>query len=198
VLVVPAGAIDRLGAFEGFRADRRYFKALGQASFAERDAAETDESLRQIIPYVVARAGSRVFSYGRTTRGGERRLHGLRSVGLGGHVNPEDLPNGVSALASAPEAGLIAAAQRELTEETVGLDGLDLTWLGFIRESGSAVARVHFGVVFVAELADEWLELSAEGKLGDGRFAAAEELLGQRDQYEGWSQYVIAHLCGRS
>lgn len=97
-MAVPTRALDRLGAFEGFVADRRYFAALREATFLERDAAERDEGYRQIIPYVVLRAPAGIFSYARTSRGREARLHGLRSIGVGGHVNPGDLPDGLAAL----------------------------------------------------------------------------------------------------
>jgi predicted NUDIX family phosphoesterase len=196
VLVVPASEIDRLGTFDGFRADGRYFASLAEARFVERGPAEEDPSFRQIIPYVVFRAPSGVFSYGRTPRGTERRLHGLRSIGVGGHVNPEDLPDGLAALATAPEAMLAAAARRELAEEVVGAEQLDLRWLGFLCESQGGVAQVHFGVVFAADVSDESVRLTDEGKMAEARYASIAELLQDRERYEGWSRYVIGHLAG--
>lgn len=193
---MPAEAIDRLGAFEGFLADRRYFSALEEARLVDRGRAEDDPSLRQIIPYLILRAPSGVFSYGRTSRGNEARLHGLRSIGVGGHVNPTDLPGGLAALVADPERTLGAAARRELAEEVVGAEDVDLRWLGFIRESGSPVARVHVGVVFAAELCDATARLSDEGKMADARFSSVAELVAERERYEGWSRYVIDHLAG--
>jgi predicted NUDIX family phosphoesterase len=197
VLAVPTAAIDRLGAFQGFSADRRYFAALAESRFLERAAAEEDESHRQIIPYVVLRAGRRLFSYARTNRGGERRLHGLRSVGVGGHVNPDDLPEGLAGLVAAPEPTLVAAARRELAEETSLAAGAELGWLGFLRDDQAPVARVHFGVVFAAELPDESAALSDEGKMADARFLSVDDLLRDRDDYEGWSRIVIERLAAR-
>jgi len=196
VLAVPATAIDRLGRFDGFSADRRYFAALAASRFVDRAEAEEDESFRQIIPYVVLRSRGRIFSYARTARGGERRLHGRRSIGVGGHVNPADLPGGLAGLAAAPEPGLIAAARRELAEETVLAARAELGWLGFIRDDAAPVARVHFGVVFAAELADELAGLSDEGKMAEARFVGLAELLRDRESYEGWSRLVIEHLAG--
>jgi predicted NUDIX family phosphoesterase len=193
---VPAAAIDRLGAFEGFLADRRYFATLSEATFLDRAAAEEDESFRQIIPYLVLRGPTGLFSYARTTRGGEQRLHNLRSIGVGGHVNPEDLPDGLPLLAGSPEAGLVKAAGRELAVETVGLPGADLSWLGFIRDNAAAVARVHFGVVFAVDLPHEGVRLSDEGKMADARFDTLSDLVRERDRYEGWSRLVIEHLAG--
>ena len=194
---MPTAELDRLGRFDGFSADRRYFGAMASGRFVDRAAAEEDESLRQIIPYVVLRSPGRIFTYARTARGGERRLHGQRSIGVGGHVNPDDLPDGLAGLAAAPEAALIAAARRELAEETVIAAEAALSWLGFLRDDAAPVARVHFGVVFALELPDERAGLSDEGKMAEARFLSLPELLRDPESYEGWSRLVIEHLAAR-
>jgi predicted NUDIX family phosphoesterase len=130
-------------------------------------------------------------------RGGEARLHGLRSIGVGGHVNPDDLPGGLAGLAADPESALIGAARRELAEETVGAAAAALTWLGFICDDGAAVARVHFGVVFAAALPDEAAGLSDEGKMAEARYLGLADLRREAARYEGWSRLVIDHLVGR-
>jgi predicted NUDIX family phosphoesterase len=195
VLVVPTARLDALGRFEGFSDDRRYFEALAEAAFVDREPAERDESRRQIIPYVVIRSPEGVFSYARTGAGREARLHGRRSVGVGGHVNPPDLPEGLDALARGPVETLAAAARRELAEETLGLDGARLDWLGFLRDESAAVARVHFGVVFVADLARSDVALTDEGAMADARWLSWSALDADRDAYEGWSRLVIGHMA---
>ena len=195
VLVVPTAGLDGLGPFEGFSDDRRYFDALAEARFVDRGPAERDESRRQIIPYVVIRTPEGVFSYARTGAGREARLHGRRSIGVGGHVNPADLPEGLAALARAPVETLVSAARRELAEETVGLDGARLDWLGFLRDESAPVARVHFGVVFLAELTHGRVRLSDEGAMADPRWLSWAELDADRDAYEGWSRLVIGHMA---
>jgi predicted NUDIX family phosphoesterase len=175
--------------------DRRYFDALSEARFVDRGPAERDESRRQIIPYVVIRAPAGVFSYARTAAGREGRLHGRRSIGVGGHVNPSDLPDGLAALARSPGEALAAAAGRELAEETVGLDGARLEWLGFLRDDGAPVARVHFGVVFLADLAHDRVRLTDEGAMADARWLSWAELDADRAAYEGWSRLVIGHMA---
>ena len=185
-----------LGPAFGFGTDRRLFEVLGEASFVDRHAAEGDETRRQIIPYVLLRGGDdSYFSYWRTRRGGEARLHALRSVGVGGHVNPQDLPGGLPALAVDPEAALAQAARRELREETVGAADAPLSWIGFICDDSAPVARVHFGVVFVADVDPHLTRLSDEGKMDNARFTALDDVLDEIDQYEGWSRLVIEHLA---
>jgi predicted NUDIX family phosphoesterase len=195
VLVVPTARLDALGRFEGFSADRRYFDALESARFVHRQPAESDETLRQIIPYVVIEGNSGAFSYARTRAGGETRLHDRRSVGVGGHVNPPDLPDGLPGLRAGPVEALAGAARRELAEETVGLEGVSLEWLGFIREDGG-VSAVHFGVVFRARLAAGSVRLSDEGKMADARFTPWRDLAADLPRYESWSAHVIRHLAG--
>jgi predicted NUDIX family phosphoesterase len=195
VLVVPTARLDQLGRFEGFSDDRGYFDALESARFVPRQPAESDETLRQIIPYVVIESDAGAFSYARTRAGGEARLHDRRSVGVGGHVNPADLPDGLAALRARPVEALAEAARRELAEETVGLDGASLEWLGFIRED-VAVSAVHFGVVFRARPAAGPVRLSDEGKMADARFAPWRELAADLARYESWSAHVIRHLAG--
>jgi predicted NUDIX family phosphoesterase len=94
VLVVPAAELDRLGRFQGFEADaRRYLDGLLRpelTSFRPRGDVEDDPSLKQIIPYVVLRSQDRVFCYTRGGSQGETRLHRLRSLGVGGHVDEAD------------------------------------------------------------------------------------------------------------
>jgi predicted NUDIX family phosphoesterase len=196
VLVVPTSALAGVLPARGFVPDPAGWAAMAQARFVDRAPAERDESLRQVIPYVVLKMGKLIFTYARNRRGNEARLHDLRSVGVGGHVNPSDLPDGMVGLAAAPREVLAAAARRELTEEVAGVpDAAPLEWLGFIFDDEAAVSRVHVGVVFVAEVDAVSVRLSNEGKMVDGRFVAIDELAVDAGSYEGWSRLTIGHLA---
>ena len=63
---------------------------MSAGTYVPRPRAETDRSLKQIIPYLVLRDGDRIFLMKRTSAGGDARLHDLYSVGVGGHLNPGD------------------------------------------------------------------------------------------------------------
>jgi len=173
---------------------------MGDARFVERAPAEGDETLRQVIPYVVLFHDGCVFTNARNRAGNEARLHGLRSVGVGGHVNPGDLPGGLGQLKAAPRDALAAAGRRELAEEVVGLPSeTPLEWLGFIFDDDAAVSRVHLGVVFGATVDPTAVRLSDEGRMADGRFTPIAELAGPPlEQYEGWSRIVIGHVAARA
>ncbi|NLH00716.1 MAG: hypothetical protein GX488_02235, partial [Clostridiales bacterium] len=62
---------------------------LSNFEFLPRSEAENDPSHKQIIPYVVICRGDEVFVTRRLNKGGETRLHGLLSIGGGGHINPK-------------------------------------------------------------------------------------------------------------
>ena len=81
----------------------------GRRVFLPRAEAETDSAFRQIIPYVAVTRGGEVFSTRRLRSGTESRLHGLISLGIGGHIDKNrDGDDGET---------LMRALRRELSEE---------------------------------------------------------------------------------
>lgn len=117
--------------------------------FVPRDQCETDESLQQIIPYIVVTSGDHVLAYTRI-KGGEKRLDGVISVGFGGHVNDGD---------QSEDGPLLNGTMREYLEELTGVyDPLDWDYFGWpdnrylFRYVGDAVGRVHTGFLVV----DHW------------------------------------------
>ena len=94
VLVFQAALLDRIGRFEGYSlAVGKYLPVLLDPvnnHFMERDKAEQDVQYKQLIPYVVLRYGESVFQYVRGKRSSESRLRAMRSIGLGGHIEPAD------------------------------------------------------------------------------------------------------------
>src|SRR3954454_9273568 len=85
---VPGG-VDWRGVVE--RPLSPYLDALRlRGEFRPRPDAEQDPSWKQVIPYVVLRDGDAIFLMRRTRAGGDERLHDRYSIGIGGHVNPQD------------------------------------------------------------------------------------------------------------
>ncbi len=121
------------------------FAALPPPLWRERGDIEQDESLLQLIPYVVLRnTAGELWCYART--GGDARLDGRWSCGVGGHVEAVD---------AVPDLRqtLCNTAQREMAEELnlaqAALPALNPVAL--IYEGHSAIGRVHLGVLFIAE-----------------------------------------------
>lgn len=124
--------------------------AAADCGYRLRRDAEQDPRLKQLIPYVVAldSRGLKVGCYRR--KGSETRLHGLESVGIGGHITLEDAADASNDLASALARGL----HRELSEEFAVLpQPFELIFQGIINEEESTVGHVHLGLVFLLKVA---------------------------------------------
>jgi len=188
VLVIPTEALHRAGLFQGFTPDAaRYLPLLldgGHMRFVPRGPAETDPSLKQLIPYAVLRHGGRVFHYGRAG-GGEARLRSRRSVGLGGHINDTDGLAGPEAY----RAGFL----RELSEEAEVADGWTERIVGLINDDTTPVGQVHLGIVHIVELASAEVRLR-EAALASGGFASVAELRREAEAFETWSRFLLEAL----
>jgi predicted NUDIX family phosphoesterase len=184
VLVIPTEVLHGAGLFQGFtdRAGHYLPLVLDPAAmrFVPRSAAETDPSLKQLIPYCVLRHGGKVFHYGRAG-GGEARLVSKRSVGLGGHINDADGTAGREAY----DSGFL----RELLEEAE-LGEWTGRIVGLINDDSTPVGQVHLGVVHVIDLVRPFVRLR-EKALVAGGFAAVEELRKEADGFETWSRFLL-------
>src|ERR1043165_1081408 len=116
ILVVRRSLFDELGAFQGLNFDiDRYLPALLAREnnfFVPRPPAETDPTLKQIIPYVVLVHEGRVLHYVRGKKAGEQRLVAKGSIGIGGHMNESD-----ESLFALDENAYRAGVEREVNEE---------------------------------------------------------------------------------
>jgi predicted NUDIX family phosphoesterase len=86
---------------------------------------------------------------------------------------------------------------REVTEEVE----LGSTWhetvLGFINDDRTPVGQVHLGVVHLFDL-DAPTARPREDALADAGFTSLVELAAAHEQFETWSQFVLAELTARS
>lgn len=158
--------------------------------FLERRQAERDSSFKQVIPYVVVTHADEVLLLERLAGGGEARLHGKRSIGVGGHVNPiDDLAPGDDLL----EAG----CRRELEEELHLGAPYDLSPVGAINDESGDVGSVHFGLVYRARLSGNDVSVRETDTLA-GSFVAVGALreLATREpgRFETWSRLIVERL----
>ena len=148
--------------------------------FLEREKAEYDDTVKQIIPYVVIRQGGKYFLLRRLKKQTEARLHDKLSLGVGGHINPTE------ETAEDPlEAGLLRELDEEVAVETV----TSLRAVGFLNENNGGVSDYHAALVCLLE---------AEGKVSvretekmSGSWASVEELQREFPYLETWSQIVV-------
>lgn len=191
VLVLPRDRVPGGCGFTGVRNAgdaemRQLADAVSQhGAFLVRPEAEEDRSRKQLIPYVVVRDEDRVFLMERTSAGGDARLHGKGSIGVGGHLNPVD--DGADPLTD----GL----RREWTEELMADWEPEFRLIGLLNDDGNPVGAVHLGVVFSVDAGGRPVAVREHEKLV-GRWVEVAELGRHWDRLETWSQLVAAHLFG--
>ena len=185
VLVVPRAQLFSSGEFYGLRheglADHLHLIEM-HALFALRDQVEDNPSLKQIIPYVVLRHQDRLFLTHRTRQGTDPRLHEKYSIGLGGHINPSD--------GGETTDRLTAGMERELAEEVTLPAGWHAIPIGVFNNDLDDVERVHFGVVYLADVPSVDVRIRESSKLTGG-FARWEEIYAVYSYLEPWSKLVI-------
>lgn len=191
ILVVPSEELDRLGRFQGFSEEaERYLDVLlapGAARFLPRAEMEQDPAHKQIIPYVVFRSGDSVFCYTRGTSQGETRLHRLRSLGVGGHVDEEDADGQASR--QAYERALRREIDEEVRVESPGF----LRLAGLINDDQTPVGQVHLGVVHVFDLERPEVFPREEG-ISEAGFVPVEQVWRERQRFESWSRICLEAL----
>ncbi|MDI6721413.1 MAG: NUDIX hydrolase [Candidatus Aenigmarchaeota archaeon] len=177
ILVVPA---KRLPSFQGFMdADDKVIEKIRKYGFfVDRDMAENDFSLKQIIPYVTFMHNGRIFTMRRLKKGGEVRLHDKMSIGIGGHINHAD------------EEPLEDGLRREFFEEVEYKGVFEPVLFGFINDDSDDVGRVHFGVSCYV-IGDSGISVKEEHML-EGEMKRHEEI--DREQLETWSRIVLENL----
>lgn len=147
--------------------------------YLDRSIAEMDPTHKQLIPYVVVRDGDHVYLMQRTDAGGDARLHGKASIGVGGHLNPVD--DG--------EDPLMSGLRREWDEELVADWEPEFTLVGLLNDDSNRVGAVHLGVVFTVEADGRPVTVRERDKL-TGEFVDADAVRAAWDRLETWSQLV--------
>jgi predicted NUDIX family phosphoesterase len=189
VLVLPRDRVPGGCDFHGLRTvDAGTLADLRQAvaehgAYLDRPVAEEDPAHKQLIPYVVVRDADRVFAMERTDAGGDARLHGRVSIGVGGHLNPVD--DG--------EDALMAGLRREWHEELEADWEPEFELLGLLNDDSNEVGAVHLGVVFSVEAAGRPVDVRERDKL-IGSFATGGEVAARAERLETWSRLVAEAL----
>ena len=168
--------------------------------FVERARAEVTPNWKQPIPYVVVAGPTGVLCVKRTKRGGEARLHDKLSIGIGGHVEPQDLPRGLSSGDDRSRIELVRrAALRELSEELELPESSprDLVPVGLLNDDSNPVGAVHVGLVCVLWTQDVERVRVRERENLVGEVLPPDELARRQQDganFETWSALLIPHL----
>ncbi len=195
VLVVERKVFEQVGLFNGLVFDvERYLDKIfahGVPRFMPRSKAEKDPSYKQLIPYVIMACDGKYLSYVRGKRAGEGRLVGLRSIGIGGHINPAD--NEVPLFDRDFREMYEIAVEREVAEEVSVEASHTNRIVALLNDESNEVGSVHLGIVH------HWL-LDApkvnrrEQMITQMTFMTPAELQQVRDTMETWSALCFDSL----
>ena len=183
VYVVPRESLMDGAGWYGLRTDglATFVAAVERdGRYEPRAAMEIDPAFKQIIPYLVLRDGQRYFLMQRTAAGGDARLHGRYSIGVGGHLNPGD-------------GGLLGGLRREWDEELVADFVPEFRLLALLNDDTTPVGAVHLGAVYVAEADGRSVAIRETDKLTGG-FADAAEVAGVAHRLETWSALAFEFI----
>ena len=164
--------------------------------FVQRSHAETNPDIKQVIPYtVVVRAGD-VFLMRRLAKGGEARLSNKLSIGVGGHINPEDAAASASADGTTVHSPIDNGSRREIAEELHVSGATHLFRIGMLNDDSNPVGAVHVGLVQLMVVEGE--VHVRETDMLEGKFVSPEELqrlLDQGANFETWSKILVGRLA---
>ncbi|GEM_PF-76627 len=179
-------------------------------SFISRSVTEEDVSKKQIIPYILIKDNNdRFFIYKR--KGNEKRLHGLYSVGVGGHIDKEDIENEIELRDLLDKRNnnffkldhkkffqiLNIVIKREIYEEIgIILDEKkieNLQFLGIINEDISSVGKVHLGFVFIYKYDNNIEKIKPiDDEIDYFEFASINEIYDKWESFEKWSILALS------
>lgn len=145
--------------------------------------AENNEKFKQPIPYVIIKRGNEVYAYERLNQGGETKLHGKISIGVGGHMNEFE---------GNFDEVLLENTNRELEEELfINSNNQKLEYIGLINDDSDEVGKYHIGILAILEL-DEDAEVSVrETEQLKGYWTTPIELLKEENRLESWSKFAV-------
>ena len=191
VLCFPRQLLEEIGVFQGLSIDvEKYLPVVTsskQLLYLNRSEAELDKRYKQLIPYVLVICNGKILRYRRGKGGQETRLHGLFSVGIGGHISDED-----SSLFS--NVGYREGMQREIKEE-VDVEEVNESTVAVINDDSTEVGQVHFGVVHVMHVAKEDVVGHRSGIVAP-EFIPMPDAVKSPSGYESWSRLCLENLEG--
>ena len=153
-------------------------------TFRRRGDAEDDPSWKQVIPYVALRDGADIFLMRRSRAGGDVRLHDRYTIGIGGHINPDD-------------GGVAGGLRREWNEEIAADFEPRFTPLGVLNDDDNPVGAVHLGLVFSAEAEGRPVAIRETHKL-EGSFVPLADVADVAEMLETWSALLFEFLVDNS
>ena len=157
-----------------------------KGQFRKRNELEEDPSFKQIIPYAVISCKESFYLFRRSSGQTEKRLQNLFSLGVGGHMNPDNS-------AEHEEQYLYDELKRELFEEVrllndCTIEGIE--FIGFINDDTIPVSRVHIGLLYNIRLSNKDVNVSETDKM-TAAWTDKSDLARFYERMETWTKIVF-------
>ena len=167
--------------------------------FLPRSEVESDPNWQQIIPYLIFENQGKIFLMRRKSSHTDRRLSNLYSIGIGGHIDKEDIIKSTKSMKSTRGTKgnelIFNWAKREFEEE-IKYDGqFQENFLGFLNDDSNNVGRVHLGLVI--RLEGDSGKISVRDEHKSGNLVGVGEAGKYYGKMETWSQIVYDFLVNK-
>lgn len=169
---------------------RKYHKFLPR--FGSQGIEENPE-WQQIIPFGVLSSHGKIFSYVKSDRSSETRLHKERMIGIAGHLRKRD---------TADYGSLIGWFRREWCEE-IEYHGLPFAFpIGVIHDPSRPVSACHLGFAFLLCGDELSVRVKADEEIIEAKWLTLDELaeINKKERRRGlpgidnWSLQVMEFL----
>lgn len=184
ILVVKSDIIFKDGKWQGLKTDNlNYYLDLikKNCEFKRRGDMENDPSFKQIIPYIIFNYQDKYFLYRYLKKAGEQRLKNDYIIGVGGHINKEDVKPGEDIL----EAG----RDREWNEEINYKDKIEKNLIGILNDDRRPVESVHLGLVYFFKGESPNISVKETDKM-IGELTSPKDLAERAGNTEGWAPII--------
>lgn len=203
VMCVHHKAFDNLMEKHGLKVTEAcmlLYSMPGCVMMIDRNIVENDPNLLQIVTYTILRAEGKILAYKRGKSGGETRLHERYSIGVGGHVNMNDVMRAITFTAANKQLTdpIWQCMVRELNEELVLTADNDFRVqnIPVIYDDSNEVSTVHAGFANVVDLPTMDHAKAKEDCIEDLQWVTLEELQSPewQQKLESWSNVAVVSL----
>ncbi len=207
VMVVARGDLFVDGIWNGINSNnlKKHIDLIYKKHrFMRRGDAEENPNWKQIIPYLFFENGNRIFLMRRKDDHTDRRLANKYSLGVGGHINEEDIKgtkrtlrqNSGRAKGARGSNLVMEWARREFEEEIDYEDRYKTEFVGILNHDANEVGMVHVGLIVRIMGSADNISVKDEHKMGT--LVSLDEAGKYYKHMETWSQIVYDFLVAKS
>ena len=192
VMVVARDELFADGIWNGINSQklRKFINLIYKKhKFMKRGDAEENPNWKQIIPYMFFENDNRVFLMQRKGDHTDSRLANKYSLGVGGHINKEDVKS------IKGEKVVMEWAKREFEEEIQYSGKYTTEFVGILNHDANEVGMVHAGLVIRIKGDEDVISVRDEYK--EGSLVSLKEAGRYYKHMETWSQIVYDFLMGK-